>query len=752
MHRRASGISQWIARALTSPARYFIVVFWIGIAVAASIYLPGIGVTESGPIGVLAPDNSQAVKVEKESYQLFAVPATSRTIIVQRDPQGLSSAAQQRVLNRALKLTQHQYPDYSKIAGALPVLNDKSLVPFAHESSTTALTYLFFDPSVDIYDRYLMAQSFEQTQINQPGDSLVGMTGVVPVRAQQGDMISNALEWVEIVTVALTAIVVGIAFRSIGAPLVTLLAAGTAYIISERVVAFIGVRYDIVIPVELQPLLVVLVLAICTDYSVFFLSGTRNELKQEPDRVKAARAATSAVVPLVAVAGLTVAAGATCLIFAKLQFLRVLGPTLGGAVLLSLLVVMTFVPALLSIGGRLVFWPHMPKESELVATRPGWRERLRRSHPRLSRATSGAIIVICVLLLLAAASGLRKVAVGMPVTEDMPNSSSTHQAAVAAEQGFVPGIISPTEIVVQQPGITDHHAELSRLETLISQQPGVAGVVGPREQPTNLKFGIVLSKSGSAARYVVILSDDPYGAKAIHHTMALESHMPDLLRQAGLPQAQAGFAGDTAIAVEIRDAVVASILPVAVATAILDLVLLSLLLRSLIAPLYLLITSALAVSAPLGLTIYLFQGYAGHAYVDFYVLVAVAVLLFSLGSDYNLFVVGRIWEQAGEEPLLQAVDTAGSQASHAIRIAAITLALSFATLVIVPLVSFREFAFAMAVGVIIDSFVVRSYLVPALISFVGKVSLWPRHQKFPQRRGRSRVPPPEVSSREATGG
>ncbi len=724
--KESSSISRHVARLLTGPVRYVIIIFWIAAAVAAYIYLPGISSTESGPIGVLAPDNSKAVQVERDSANLFAVPATSRTIIVQRDPNGLSSDAQQRVLQRATDLTEHKYPDYQDIAGALPIINEKQVVPFAKESGTTALTYLFFDPGMGIFDRYITADNFERTQINQPGDSLIGMTGVVPVRAQQGDIITENLRWVEIATIALTAIIVGVAFRSIGAPLLTLFGAGTAYILSERAVAFIGVHYDVVVPVELRPLLVVLVLAICTDYTVFFLSGTRNQYRRGSDRVEASRTATMEVVPLVAIAGLTVAAGASCLILAKLDFLRVLGPTLGGAVIVSLVVVMTLVPATLASTGKYVFWPHVPQVEAETEETLNWRQRMRRDHPGVSKLLSFGIILACIALLLAAASGLRDVAVGMPVVEDMPSTSTSHEAATAAEAGFAPGIISPTELLIQAPGITAKRDQLVKLEQLIEQQPGVAGIAGPREQPTQLNFGVVLSKSGSAARYVIILKNDPYGSKAINQLEALEHNMPDLLRQAGLPQAQAGFAGDTAVAVEIRDAVMASILPVALATAVLDMLLLVILLRSLIAPIYLMLTSALAVSAPLGLTIYAFEHYAGHPYMDFYVLVAVAVLLFSLGSDYNLFVVGRIWERARQEPLQQSVDTAGASASHAIRIAAITLSLSFATLALVPMVSFREFAFAMAVGVLIDSFLVRSYLVPALISFVGRFSLWPR--------------------------
>jgi RND superfamily putative drug exporter len=104
---------------------------------------------------------------------------------------------------------------------------------------------------------------------------------------------------------------------------------------------------------------------------------------------------------------------------------------------------------------------------------------------------------------------------------------------------------------------------------------------------------------------------------------------------------------------------------------------------------------------------------------------AVGVLLLSFGSDYNLFVVGRIWQEARHLPVGDAIRVATPRASRAISVAGIALALSFAALAIVPLRPFREFAFATAVGVLIDTFVVRSYLIPALISLCGRLAWWP---------------------------
>jgi RND superfamily putative drug exporter len=156
-----------------------------------------------------------------------------------------------------------------------------------------------------------------------------------------------------------------------------------------------------------------------------------------------------------------------------------------------------------------------------------------------------------------------------------------------------------------------------------------------------------------------------------------------------------------------------------------DLLLLVVFLRALVAPLYLLATSVLAVGASLGLTTWVFQDLLGRDGVIFYVPFAAAVLLVALGSDYNIFSVGYIWEEARRRPLPEALAAAVPRSTRAINAAGVTLAVSFALVALIPVAPFEELAFAVAVGVLIDAFVVRSLLVPALVSLVGRASSWP---------------------------
>ncbi len=253
----------------------------------------------------------------------------------------------------------------------------------------------------------------------------------------------------------------------------------------------------------------------------------------------------------------------------------------------------------------------------------------------------------------------------------------------------------------------------------------MAGVLGPADIKVRADIGLVIAKTNDAARLLVILNDAPLGATAVDTLTRLQERLPDLLAQANLSDARTGFAGDTAIAAEIVGATQDDLGRIATAALAVNLILLILFLRELVAPVYLLGCSILALAASLGLTTFFFQTVLGQDGLTFYVPFAAAVLLVALGSDYNIFGVGHIWHAARRLPLREAIIVAVPQTTRAITAAGVTLAVSFGMLALVPLRPFRELAFAMFVGILLDAVVVRSLLVPTLLVLVGRRSSWP---------------------------
>jgi RND superfamily putative drug exporter len=468
-------------------------------------------------------------------------------------------------------------------------------------------------------------------------------------------------------------------------------------------------------------------------------------------------------------AGLIVAAGTGALVVGKLGFFRAFGPGLAATTLVALLVSITLVPALLALFGARLFGgksaegpnpiedtdahqiervrrrtgteaPGRPapfrqalsrpitavrRTKQLAHTAQTSRWRLLIARIAYSRPVSLPIAIACIALLVVLAAGVRSTELGLGFIGALPPSNEVRQASDAAGQGFAPGVLSPTEIDLEQPGIAARRDQLGRLEDLIRREPGVAQVIGPREQPPAPAPQILVGSRGGAARMAVVFDSDPLGAPAIHRYEDLRDRLPGLMRASGLGAPRASIAGETVVASETVHGVLNDLWRIGLVALAVNLVLLMLFLRALIAPLYLAAVSVLGLAASLGLTTFVFQGVLGYDDLTYYVPFAAAVLLVALGSDYNVFVAGRIWDQARWMRLREAIAVATPAAAKAVTVAGIALAASFALLAIVPLRSFREFAFVMAAGVLIDTFIARSLLVPALTSLFGEAAWWP---------------------------
>jgi RND superfamily putative drug exporter len=232
----------------------------------------------------------------------------------------------------------------------------------------------------------------------------------------------------------------------------------------------------------------------------------------------------------------------------------------------------------------------------------------------------------------------------------------------------------------------------------------------------------MLAPAGDAARYVLVLQGDPDGANAIDLLSQVEADLPAMLKRSGLPEAQAGVTGDTTIASELSDETATALVRVAPAAVAVLLVLLWILLGSRSAPLYLVGSSLLVVAAALGLTVYVFQGLLGYGELAFFVPVAGAILLLALGADYNVFLISRIWREAENRELRPAIRSAGIRAGRAITVAGIILSLSFAAIALIPIQGFREIAFALCIGLLLDTLVARTLLVPALVAVFERES------------------------------
>ena len=679
-------ISAWFV----ARAGVVLVPAWIIGAVAATMWLPGLGSGSSSPLGGLVPTGAAALKAQQREVHTFGNTLLTPIVVVQRAPGGLSRTQVRKALKIAARVDRRR-------AGPLRVA-----APILSRDRTTIVTYLYFSGKTSSDDALAGAQRYAN-RLDPPGLR----TGALLARTEEFAQIQHSLPWVTAATVALVALILLFTFRAVVPPLLVLASAGIAYTITVHVLAWIGERRDVQLPKEVQPILVALLLGLVTDYSIFFLSGTRRRLAQGQSRLAAATETAADNLPIIVTAGLIVALGSLSLLAGHLQIFRAFGPGMALAVLVALGVATTFIPGLLALLGPAVFWPSLGRETH-HPNRRFW---------RLLTARPVSFVVAAVLAagLLACAAGLGELRLGFTIVRGEPSHAEVKRAQENAQHAFAAGITAPTEVLLRGSQLDTRIASLRKLQAGVAGVPGVTQTLGPGTLP-KIARPVFVSKNGRSARFLAVFDKEPLDAEAITIFHRVEARMPQLLRNANLGDTKVAYAGNTALAADTVHAVRNDGFRVGLAVILVNLVLLALFLRAVWTPIYLFAASLLAVGATLGATTWLMQTGLGHDDLTYYVPFAAAVLLLSLGSDYNVFVVGRIWQEAEDRPMRAAIARTAPRTSSAITTAGLTLAGSFALLAIIPLRPMRELALALAVGILLDTFVVRSLLVPSLLA------------------------------------
>jgi putative drug exporter of the RND superfamily len=730
-----------VARAfayLVVGLRYPLIIGWAAAVVAAVHFLPPL--SSSGGLSDLIPAGSPAALADANAARLFGYPLEAGVAIVQRDPHGLPPSVVDKAAHAALAYDRSAslpgmiavipVPNGAGIPQTIPAspIGAAGLLAGVRKNTSTIVTYLEFRTDAAMEQQVSDARAYAGRYLTH----VVGVTGPVAAQYEQGLIISRDLGWVELFTVLAIALIVGLEFRSVTAPLAALACAGTAYVLAVRIVAWGAQRAGITLPQDVDPVLVVLLLGVTTDYCVFFLAGMRSRLAEGASHLQAVRDSTAASAPIVFAAGLIVAAGTGALVVARGGLLRAFGPGLAATVLVSMVVSLTLMPALLGAFGGLMFRGAIPGRA------PGSGSRL----ARLATSKPVVLLVIagCAVGLGVAASYARGLGLGSPLISEMPPSSDVARAGAAAAAGFAPGILAPTEVLVMGSGAGSQTAAGNRLTGALRRQPGVASVVGPSALPVSSPNPMI-ARDGEAIRFALVYDTDPLNATAIGQVRVLIARLPALGRAAGLRGVRYQVGGQTALAGDAINATASDLWRVGLTIMLVTLLLLFVFLRALLAPVYLLAASLLAVLATLGLTVVICDAVLGSPDLVYFVPFAAGVLLVSLGSDYNVFVVGRIWEEARSLPVRDAVSIATPRASRAITTAGIALAASFGLLAVIPLEQFRQMAIIMAVGVMLDTIVIRSLLVPSLVALSGRAGMWPGHRRL----HRPARPAPELS-------
>jgi RND superfamily putative drug exporter len=477
-------------------------------------------------------------------------------------------------------------------------------------------------------------------------------------------------------------------------PLLTVLIVGGA---ASGVVTLGAAALGLALDTSTPQLITVVLVGVGIDYFLFLLFRFRERLRAGDARKDAARSASIRITPVIASAAFAVSIAFATLALAQFGQLRALGPAVAAAVAVMLLAGITFMPAVLAVTGRKLFWP---STSWQRAPRKGFAFRLGAfvaDHP--GRVALASVAVLAVLAFGALGVNLKK--------ETRGNPKGTESARVSDEitRALPPGAADPQTVYVR----SDHaltEDELAPFVRRIGQVQGVAQVGGPR-----------LNADRRAAQVPVVLRYATGTDEAIN----VAGPLRDAAHAAAPRGTQAMVAGSAAIVADIGDSMQHDLRLIFPLAAGLILLVLIALLRSLKAPLYLLAAVAFEFVATLGATVMVFQGGLGEPGLVFTIPLVLFLFVVALGTDYNMLSSARLREELESgSSVRDAVAAAVRHSAPAIGAAGAVLAASFGTLVVETDQNSKQTGFAMAFGILLAAFVVSTLLVPALTALVNR--------------------------------
>ncbi|GCD92161.1 MMPL family transporter [Nocardioides sp. LS1] len=479
--------------------------------------------------------------------------------------------------------------------------------------------------------------------------------------------------------------------------LLPIISAVFALFTSEAVIYFLAKYADLTVNGQSQGILTVLVVGAGTDYALLLVARYREELRRHEDRHEAMAFALHRAAPAIFASAGTVVVGMLCLMLAEMNSTAGLGPVNAIGVGITLLVMVTLLPALLVICGRWIFWPARPHMGSAEPTASGlWARVGRRISPRPRTVWVGTTVV-----LLVACLGLFKLDAHGLSTEDQYTKEfdSVKGQKVLIEHGLV-DTSTPIMVVANADKAQDVAAAMATVPGLSTPDTSVPPVNGVALVTATVPGDVAAQAAFDKVTEV---------RTAVH----------------GVSGADALVGGSSALYLDIEKASSRDnkvIIPVVL---IVVMLILMVLLRALVSPLLLMLTVVLSFGAALGISTLLFEYVFGFNGADASFPLFVFVFLVALGIDYNIFLMTRVREETMTKGTRQGSLIALSATGGVITSAGLVLAATFAVLGSIPLVFLAEMGTAVALGVILDTMIVRSVLVTALNLDLGSKIWWP---------------------------
>jgi RND superfamily putative drug exporter len=737
--------------------KWVVIAVWVAVLAAllpSAMSLPDVTADETATADSL-PADSQAAKVTRTIRERFPGGEQLLALAVYRRAGGLTDPDKARVLADAKRIA-----DVKGVGDPIAPFGPLPAAELVSKNGKVAFTAI----PLTSHNSDERTDAIEEIRvITKGGDGReVRVTGPAALQSDLTTTLQSTDASLLLATAGLVLVLLIAIYRSPLVAILPLIVVGIAYTIAEGIVHLGANAFDTTIDRTAVTLLAILMFGAGTDYCLLLVSRYTSELREVEDHHEALRRAYVRAAPAIAASGVVVAGALLTLLAARLHSNRIFGPVNAAGVLVGLLASLTLLPAMLAVAGRRGFWPsrklvalRAPREAPRLLSGlqplPDFSAMMKDAHPNIRqrdgvwrRVGEAALkrpaltLAASLVVLLVCAAGVTTYTEDVNVVGQFRKDTDSTKGFDLLSSGFPKGTLYPNTVLIDRGDGPLTPPDIARVQDELKATPGVALV---SQIPTRT------STDKRAVTLAMTFADDPFGQPALDRVGKIRTRLA-ALKGSGIT-AQIG--DGSALRVDYKEAASGDqtrVIPLVLLVIGITLVVL---LRALVAPLYLLVTVLISYFATLGISLVVFDVVFDEPTVDPAFPFLAFVFLVALGVDYNIFLMDRVREESRRHGTREGALRALVATGPVITSAGLILAGTFAVLTMLPLDILLELGFTVALGVLLDTFVVRTLVVPALIKLVGDASWWPAKLKPPDDEAPSPRAPAQPPVSQAAG-
>ncbi|TSB46003.1 MMPL family transporter [Alkalicoccobacillus porphyridii] len=605
-----------------------------------------------------------------------------------------------------------------------------ALMDMISEDGTTFIQTILFQSNASAEETKMGLMEFEERAVGildvnpfeqtlDTDDLLARVTGPAGISVDATELFENADVSLLIGTVLLVLIFLLLIYRSPILPFIPLVAVGAAYAVATPILGWMAKSGWISYDSQGIAIMTVLLFGAGTDYCLFLIARFRLYLYEEKNRLKAIRHALSDTSGVIGVSGLTVVSALMALLISQYGTIHNFAVPFGLSIFIMMISSLTLVPALLSVIGRSAFFPFIPRTEAMENQRAQKKNKKVKLHKQsrfwhnvghFAAKKPLRTILMTLAFLIGSSVFVTQIDYSYDTLSSFPEDTPSREGFALISDAFGSGDLAPVQVVFDTGGASvDVAADLENVE-------GIARVEEPEVSEINEHF----------ISYQLELDANPYSNEAMDDLERIQMNAADIVLQNDLAGVWIG--GQTAEQVDQRTIIAEDEVKIIALVVVVVSILLLLYLRSITAMIYLVATVLISYTSALGLGwIILHYGFDVPS-ISALIPIYAFVFIVALGEDYNIFMISNIWEKKRNLPLRQAIREGVGQSGGVITSAGVILAGTFAVLTTLPIQVLVQFGLITAIGVLLDTFIVRPLLVPAITSLLGKWAFWPSKQ------------------------